>query len=81
MEKQKNVYQVQLPTVKYCFSFQTLSDRNIKIGCNATFFLQKLVPRGYAILEITHSFRAILGDSPENLQKLSVYEKFCHPGN
>ena len=39
------------------------------------------LPRGYITLDRTHSFRAILGYSPENLRKLSVYEKFYHPRN
>ena len=80
---QKNLYQVQQSTVKYRFSFQTLSDQNMKMGCHVIFFLQRLnlVPRGYIILDRTHSFHGISGDSPENLQKLLVYEKFYHPGN
>ena len=47
------------------------------------FFFQRLnfVPRSYIILDRTHSFHGILGDPPENLQKLSLYEKFYHPGN
>ena len=40
-----------------------------------------LVPRGYIILDGTHSFHGISGDSPDNLQKLSVYEKNYHPEN
>ena len=69
----KNLYQVEQSTVKYCFSFQTLSDRNMKMSCHAICFLQRLnlVPRSYIIF----------GDSPENLRKLSVYEKSYHPGN
>ena len=49
----------------------------------AIFFLQRLnlVPRGYIILDGTQSFHGISGDSPENLRKLSIYEKFYHPGN
>ena len=52
------------------------------MGCHAIFFLQilNLVPRGYIILDRTHSFQAI-SDSPENLRKLSIYEKFYHPEN
>ena len=55
--KKKN----QQSTVKFCFSFQTLSDRNMKIGCPAVFFLQRLnlVPRGHIILDKTHSFHRI----------------------
>ena len=30
---QKNLYQVQQSTVKYCFSFRSLLDRNMKMGC------------------------------------------------
>ena len=41
----------------------------------------KLDPEGYIILDITHSFHGISRDLPENLRKLSVYEKFYHPGN
>ena len=80
---QKNLYQVQQSTVKYRFSFRTLSDRNMKMGCHAIFFLQKLnlIPSVYVILDKTHSFHGISGDSPENLRNLSVYEKFYHPGN
>ena len=53
------------------------------MGCHAIFFLQRLnlVPRGYIILDRTHSFYGISGDSPENLGELLVYEKFDHPGN
>ena len=60
-----------------------LSDRNIKMGCYAIFFLQRLnlVVKGYIILDRTLSFHGILGDSPENLRKHSVYEKFYHPRN
>ena len=74
----KNLCQVQHSTVKYRFSFRTLSDRNMKMDCHAIYFLQilNLVPRGYISLERTHSFHEILGDSPENLRKLSIYEKF-----
>ena len=80
---QKNLYQIQQSTVKYRFSFQTLSNQNMKMGCRAIFFLQRLnlVPRGFIILDSTHSFHGILGDSPENLRKLSVYKKCYHPGN
>ena len=41
----------------------------------------KLDPEGYIILDITHSFHGISRDLPKNLRKLSVYEKFYHPGN
>ena len=60
-----------------------LLDRNIKMGCHAIFFLQglNLVPKGYIILDRTHSFHIISGSSPKNMQKLSVYEKFYHSGN
>ena len=53
--------QVQQSAVKYHFSFRTLSDRNMKIGCHAILFLQRtnLVPRGYIILHRTHSFHRI----------------------
>ena len=53
--------QVQQSAVKYHVSFRTLSDRNMKIGCHAIFFLQRtnLVPRGYIILHRTHSFHGI----------------------
>ena len=34
----KNLYQVRQSTVKYCFSFGTLSDRNMNVGCYAIFF-------------------------------------------
>ena len=80
---QKNLYQTQQSTVKYRFSFRTLSDQNMKMDCHAIFFLQilNLVPRRYIILDRTHSFHGILGDSPENLRKLSVYEKFYDPGH
>ena len=75
---QKNLSQVQQSTVK-----DRLLDWDMKMGCHATFFLQRLhlFPRGYIILGGTHSFHAISGDSPENLRKLSVYGKFHHPGN
>ena len=87
---QKNIYQVQQSTVMYRFSFRTLSDRNMKMGCHAIFFFQRLnpAPRGYIEqtvvrqgLDRTHSSHGISGDLPENLRKLSVYEKFYHPGN
>ena len=80
---QKNLYQVQQLTVKYHFYFWTLSDRNMKMGCHVIFFLQilNLVPRVYTILDKTHSFHGVSGNSPENLRKLSVYEKFYDPGN
>ena len=80
---QNNLYQVQRSAVKYCFSFQTLSDRNMKMGCHAIFFLQKLnlVPRGYIILHRTHSFHGISSDSPESLRKLSVCKIFYRQGN
>ena len=80
---QKNLYQVQQATVKYCFSFRTLRDRNMKMGCHAIVFLQRrsLAARGYIILDRTYSFHGISVDLPENLRKLSVYEKFYHPGN
>ena len=68
----KNLYQVQHSTVKYRFSFRTLSDRNMKMDCHAIYFVQilNLVSRGYISLDRTHSFHEILGDSPENLRKL-----------
>ena len=80
---QKNLYLVQQLTVKYHFYFWTLSDRNMKMGCHVIFFLQilNLVPRVYTILDKTHSFHGVSGNSPENLRKLSVYEKFYDPGN
>ena len=55
----------------------------MKMGCHAIFSLQRLnfVPRGYIILDGKHSFHEISGDSPENLQKLPLYEKIYHPGN
>ena len=40
-----------------------------------------LIPRGYIILDRTHSFQGILWDLPKNLWKLSVYEKFYYSGN
>ena len=81
--QKKNFYQVQQSIVKYRFSFRTLSDRNMKMGCHAIFFLQRLnlVPRGNIILDRTQSFHGISGDSSENLRKLSLHEKFYHPGN
>ena len=54
------------------------------MGYHVIFFLEKLnlVPRGcYVILDKTHSSLGISGDLRENMQKLSVYEKFYHPGN
>ena len=81
---QKNLYQTQQSTVKYRFSFRTLSDQNMKMGgYHAIFFLERLnlVPRDYIILDRIHSFHGILGDSPENLRKLSFYENFYHQGN
>ena len=80
---QKNFYQVQQSAVRYRFSIRTLSDRNVKMDCHVIFFLERLnlVPRDYIILDTTHSFHGISGDSPENLPKLSVYEKFYHGGN
>ena len=61
---QKNLYQVQLSAVKYRFSFRTLSDRNMKMGCHAILFLQRLnlVPRGYIIYiehTVSKQFRVI----------------------
>ena len=55
----------------------------MKMGCHAIFLLQRLnvLPVGYIILDRTHSFHEISGDSPENLQKLLDYEKFHHPRN
>ena len=45
-------------TVNCRFSFQTLSDRNMKMGCHAILFLQRvnLVPRSYIILNRTHKY-------------------------
>ena len=67
---QKNLYQVQQSAGKYRFSFRRLSDQNIKIGCHAIFYLQRLnvLPKGYIIFDRADSFH-------ENLRKLSVYEK------
>ena len=67
---QKKLYQVQKLTVKYRFSFRTLSDRNMKMGCHAIFFLKRLnlIPRGYIILDKTYSFHGISGYWPENLR-------------
>ena len=81
MQKNLSQFQLQQSTVKYGFSFRTLSDRNMKMGCHAIFFLQilNLVPRGFIILERTQSFHAISGDLPENLWKFSVYKKIYHP--
>ena len=44
------------------------------MGCHATFFLQRrnLVPKNYIILDRTHSFHGISGDSPENLEYFSL---------
>ena len=55
----------------------------MKMSCHVIFFLQilNLVPRVYTILNKTHSFHGVSGNSPENLRKLSVYEKFYDPGN
>ena len=74
---EKHLYQAQQSTVKYHFSFRTLSDQNMKMGCHAVFFLQRpnLVPGGCIILDRTHNFHGIFGNSLENLQKLSVYGK------
>ena len=46
------------------------------MGCHMIFFLQRLnlVPRAHIILNRTHSFHEISGDSPENLQKLLIYK-------
>ena len=44
-----------------------------------SFSCRNLVPRGYIILDSAHIFHGILGDSPENLRKLSVHEKFLSP--
>ena len=41
---QKYFYQVQQSTVKYRFSFRTLSDRNMKMGFYAVLFLQTEAP-------------------------------------
>ena len=64
-------------TVNYHFSFQTLSDQNMKMDYYAIFLFQRLnlIPTGYILFDRTHSFHGNLGDSPENLWKLSVYEK------
>ena len=70
---QENLYHAQQSTIKYHFSFRILSDRNMKMGCHAIFFLRRL------ILDITHSFQGISGDSPENLRKLPVYKKNLSP--
>ena len=80
---QKNLSQVKQWTVKRRFFFWTLLDWNMKMGCHAIFFLQRLnlIPRGYIILDGTHSFHGISRDSPKNLRKLLVYEKFYHPEN
>ena len=74
---QKNLYQIQQSTVKYRFSFRTLSDRNMKMDCHEIFFFQRLNldPRGYLILDTAQSFLGISSDSPKNLQNLLVYEK------
>ena len=78
---QKNLSLVQKSTVRYHFSFWILSDWNMKMGCYATFFSQRinLFLKGYIILERTHSFHGIKDGSPENLQKL--HEKFYHSEN
>ena len=67
---QKNLYQVQQLTVKYHFSFWTLSDQNMKTGCHAIIFLKRLniIPRGYIILDRTlKNYEKIL--SPRKLDK------------
>ena len=53
------------------------------MSCQVIFFLQRpnLVPKGYIILDRTHSFHRISGDLPKILWKISVYEKIYHPGN
>ena len=45
----------------------------MKMRCHVIFFSQRLnlVPRGYIILDRTHSFHGIWGNSPENLRQLS----------
>ena len=80
---QKKTLSGSTVTVKYRYFFQTLSDRNMERGCHAIFFLQRLDPvsRGYIILDRTHNFHRISGDSPENLRKLLDYEKFHQKGN
>ena len=79
---QKNLYQIQYSAAKHRFTFRTLSDRNMKTGCHAVFFFQRLnlFPKGYVILDRTHSFQGILADLPKNLLELLVYEAFYHPG-
>ena len=78
IDMQKNLYQVQQSTVKYRFSFRRLSDRNIKMGWHAIFFLQRLnlLHRGYIILDRTHSFHEISTKILENFQFTKN-----HPGN
>ena len=48
----------------------------MEMGCHAIFFLQRVnfVPRSYIILDRTHNFHGLLGDSPENQQKPSFKE-------
>ena len=52
---------MQKSIVKYHFSFRILLNRNMKMVCQEISFLQRLnlVPRGYIILDRTHSFHGI----------------------
>ena len=78
---QKSLYQVQQSTVKYRFSFRTLSDRNMKMGCHAIFFLQRLnlVPRGFIILDRTHSFHGIFGQFARESAETFSLRKILSP--
>ena len=80
----KNLYQVQHSTVKYRFSFRTLSDRNMKMGCHAIFFQQRLkvVPRAY-IIQAEHTVSMELKWNMEHgtehtvSMKLAIRPKIC----
>ena len=63
--------------------FSNITESKYENGMPCDIFLKRLnlILRSYIILDKTHSFHRILGDSPENMKKLSVYQKFYHPVN
>ena len=75
--------EMQKVTIKFNSQQSSIASLfNMKMNCHAIVLPRiNLVPRGYIILDKNHSFHGILGDSPENLQKFSFYDKFYHPEN
>ena len=63
--------------------FSNIIGSKYENGLPCNLFLAETQPRSQGLyhLDRTHSFHGISDDSPENLRKLSVYEKFYLPGN